>query len=139
MPNYVPMHAQNIEQAAADRLYCKAIAEGMTPGQGGGFVYAQGSPQFVGATMGAYAIGGLIGAAIRQQHKLDNYDDCMIARGYTKQQTLTASAPTPLSPITPITATAAPVITRTASAAQPSYGCSETHTCSPSADKWREQ
>ena len=94
MPNYVPMHDQNVEQAAADRLYCKGVAEGMTPAQGGGFVYAQGSPQFVGATMGAYAVAGLIGVAVRQQHKLDNYDDCMTARGYAKQ-TVTTSAPRP--------------------------------------------
>lgn len=109
MPNYVPMHDQNIEQAAADRLYCKAVAEGITPAQGGGFVYAQGSPQFVGATMGAYAIGGLIGAAIRQQHKLENYDDCMIARGYSKEQTVVASAAPSLSPIAPAAAPAVPV------------------------------
>jgi hypothetical protein len=103
MPNYVPAHDQNIEQAAADRAYCKAFAEGVTPGTGGGFVYAQGSPQFVGATMGAYGVASLIAVAVRQQHKLDNYDDCMVARGYRKQQSnvATASVSTPVAAATP--------------------------------------
>jgi tetratricopeptide (TPR) repeat protein len=93
MPNYTPMHNQSIEQAAADRASCTAFSEGVTPDSGGGFVYAQGSPQFVGATMGASAIVGLIGAGIRQQHKLENYDNCMVAHGYQKEQTQIASQP----------------------------------------------
>jgi tetratricopeptide (TPR) repeat protein len=93
MPNYKPMHNQSIEQAAGDRASCTAFSEGVTPDSGGGFVYAEGSPQFVGATMGASAIVGLIGAGIRQQHKLDNYDNCMVAHGYQKEQTQIASQP----------------------------------------------
>jgi hypothetical protein len=84
MPNYVPAHDQGIEEAAASRLECKAISEGMTPQQGGGFIAAAGKPAFVGAAMGGYALGLAIGAAIKQQHKIELYDDCMVAHGYRR-------------------------------------------------------
>lgn len=84
MPAYVPAHAQSVEEAAAARLECKAISEGMTPAPQGGFVAASGSPKFVGATMGAYATASLIAAGVRHAHKVELYDDCMIAHGFRK-------------------------------------------------------
>jgi hypothetical protein len=84
MPNYVPAHEQSLEEAAAARLECKAISEGMTPAQGGGFIAVAGKPAFVGAAMGGYALGLAIGAAIQQQHKVELYDDCMVAHGFRK-------------------------------------------------------
>jgi hypothetical protein len=83
MPAYVPAHDQSIEEAAGARLECKAISEGLTPAPGG-FVAVAGNPRFVGAALGGYAIGGLIGAGIRQQHRVELYDDCMVAHGYQK-------------------------------------------------------
>jgi hypothetical protein len=84
MPNYLPAHNQSVEEAAGARLECKVISEGMTPPSGGGFVAASGRPAFVGAVVGAAALAGLIGAAIRQQHKVELYDDCMVAHGFQR-------------------------------------------------------
>lgn len=84
MPAYVPAHGQDEEQAAASRLECKAISEGMTPPTGGSFVAARGNPAFVGGVMGGYALGLAIAAAVQQQHKVDLYNDCMIAHGFRR-------------------------------------------------------
>src|SRR5262245_46584387 len=78
MPNYIPVHGQSLEETAGARLECKAIAEGITPSVGGGFVAASGKPAFVGGVMGGYALGLAIAAAVQHQRKLDNYDDCMV-------------------------------------------------------------
>lgn len=87
LPNYVPAHGQPAEQLAGDRLGCKMLAEGMTPPAPGSFVGAAGKPAFVGAVMGAYAIGLAIQAAAEQQHKVDLYSDCMEAHGYQRAAT----------------------------------------------------
>jgi hypothetical protein len=84
MPNYVPAHDQTIEETAGARLECKAISSGMAPAPGGGFIAAAGKPAFVGAAMGGYALGLAIGAAIQQQHRVELYDDCMVAHGFRK-------------------------------------------------------
>jgi hypothetical protein len=84
MPNFVPAHDQSIEESASARLECTAISEGMTPPMPGGFVAASGRPAFVGAAMGGYAVGLAIAAAVRQQHKVDAYSDCMVAHGFRR-------------------------------------------------------
>lgn len=84
MPNYLPTHGQSIDEAAGARLECKMISEGMTPSGGGGILAVSGRPAFVGAALGGYALGLAIGAAIQQQHKIELYDDCMVAHGYQK-------------------------------------------------------
>ena len=65
-----------------DAARCRLMARGMSAG---GFA-ALGSPGYVaGATLG-YGIG----SAIRQQ---SNYDDCMMAVGYTPQSSASATEP----------------------------------------------
>lgn len=86
MPNFVPAHDQSPEQAAQARLECTALSEGMTPPQGGSFVAASGRPAFVGGVMGGYALGLAVAAAVRQQHKVGIYTDCMEAQGFVPQQ-----------------------------------------------------
>jgi hypothetical protein len=56
---------------------CRLFARGIMPS--GGFIAASGSPQFVGATMGGYALGAAIGGAIRINQ---NFNDCMLASGW---------------------------------------------------------
>src|SRR5262245_25337727 len=98
LPNYIPVHGQSIEETAGARLECKAIAEGVTPGIGGGFVAAAGKPAFVGGVMGGYALGLAIAAAARHQAKLENYDDCMVSRGFRKSEPGSLAA-TPAAPV----------------------------------------
>jgi hypothetical protein len=54
----------------------------MTPPTPGGFVAASGRPAYVGAVMGAAAIGMIAAAAERQHEKIDTYTDCMVAHGF---------------------------------------------------------
>jgi len=84
-PAYIPLHDQPPEVAAMARLECKALAEGMAPPIPGGFVAAAGKPAFVAGAMGGYAVGLAVAAAIRHQHELSDYDDCMIAHGFARQ------------------------------------------------------
>lgn len=91
MPNYIPAHGQGLEEAAAARLECKAISEGMTPPQGG-FVAAAGKPAFVAGTMAGYGLGLAIAAAVRQQHRIELYGDCMEAHGFRKEESHTTTA-----------------------------------------------
>lgn len=85
MPNYVPAHGQSAEQAAGARLECKAISEGMTPGHASGF-YASGSNAYVAGASAGYALGLAIEAAVRQQHRVELYGDCMVAHGFIKDE-----------------------------------------------------
>jgi hypothetical protein len=62
---------------------CKLMA--LSGGTGGGFVAAHGSPQFVGAFVGASVIAGAIGSAVQQNNI---YNACMEANGF-----ITADAP----------------------------------------------
>ena len=55
--------------------------------QGGGFAFAQGSPQFVGAYMGATVLAGAIGSAVRENRI---FNACMAAQGYIAQDSPTA-------------------------------------------------
>lgn len=84
VPNYLPVHDQGIEESAAARMECRAISEGMTPQQGGGFIAVSGRPAFVGAALGAGILGLVITTAVQQQHKIEIYDDCMVAHGYRR-------------------------------------------------------
>jgi len=82
MPNYVPAHGQSIEQTAADRFRCKAMAEGVTPELPSVGFYAQGSQAYVAGAQIGYGLGMLAAAAVRQQQKVENFRDCMTASGY---------------------------------------------------------
>jgi hypothetical protein len=66
--------AANFGQASGQ---CKLLAMGAN--SGGGFVAAQGSPQFVGAYTGAVVLAGAIGGAVRQHQA---YEACMEAQGF---------------------------------------------------------
>jgi hypothetical protein len=55
---------------------CKLAAEGVPTD---GFAFAQGSPQFVGAYMGATVLAGAIGSAVKQNRV---YNACMEAQGF---------------------------------------------------------
>jgi hypothetical protein len=55
---------------------CKLAAEGVPTG---GFAFAQGSPQFVGAYMGATVLASAIGSAVKQNRV---YNACMEAQGF---------------------------------------------------------
>jgi hypothetical protein len=59
---------------------CKLAALGGNNGVG--FVYAQGSPQFVGAYTGAAVLSGVISSAVRENRI---YNACMEAQGYFPQ------------------------------------------------------
>jgi hypothetical protein len=58
---------------------CKMVAMGAD--SGGGFAYAQGSPQFVGTYLGAVTVASAIGSAVRQQNA---YSACMEAQGFVE-------------------------------------------------------
>jgi hypothetical protein len=66
--------AENFDQASGQ---CKMVAMGAN--SGGGFAYAQGSPQFVGSYLGAVTVAGAIGGAVREQNA---YNACMEANGF---------------------------------------------------------
>jgi hypothetical protein len=90
---YAPMHGQSVEQQAGDRLYCRQVAEGVTPPlQGGGF-YAQGSPQFVSSAATGYAVGSLVAGIAHGAQVAANYGDCMVSHGYA--QAVAGSPPAP--------------------------------------------
>ena len=55
--------------------------------QGGDFAFAQGSPQFVGAYMGATVLAGSIAGAVRENRI---FNACMAAQGYIAQDSPTA-------------------------------------------------
>jgi hypothetical protein len=71
-------HADGYHKASGfeqTKAYCELMANQLQPG--GGFV--MGSPAFVG--------GAMIGSAIRSQiTHAQNYDNCMVLKGYAKNQ-----------------------------------------------------
>ena len=74
---WVPGPHQNAANFTEVSGRCKLVAMGADPG--GGFVYAQGSPQFVGSVVGASVVAGAIGSGVRQQN---TYTACMEANGF---------------------------------------------------------
>lgn len=75
---WAPPPGDNGSDLSVQAAQCRLFARGSAPS--GGFIAASGSPRFVGTTLGAYALGSAIGAAIAIHQ---NYDDCMQARGWT--------------------------------------------------------
>lgn len=79
---WVPGPHQNAANFTEVSGRCKLVAMGADPG--GGFVYAQGSPQFVGSFVGASVVAGAIGSGVRQQN---TYTACMEANGFVIDDT----------------------------------------------------
>jgi len=68
---------------------CKLVSMGAAD-SGGGFAYAQGSPQFVGSYLGAVTIASAIGAHNRGQ---GSYNACMEANGFVEADNLSPANP----------------------------------------------
>lgn len=85
MPHYVPAHGQSVEESARSKLECEMVSEGMTPAPSSGF-YASGKPAYVAGASAGYALGLAIEAAVRQQHRVELFGDCMIAHGFRKEE-----------------------------------------------------
>lgn len=103
--NFAPGPGMSVVDLEPDKAVCRMFARDADPGHSFG---AAGSPRFVATAMAIEAVGSAISSGIRQD---ENFNDCMIARGWVvadRAVTPTNGGATPAS--SALQATVQPVV-----------------------------